>query len=251
VKVRVLNRTGVEDFERYLDSLSGPEQAPVPRHLLEDDACAELLNPAVEVDSRAFLNRMEAAEYLDSRLGAVPQDSVTGNRGLWAWLSLFYFDALCPTKKGRRTPGARARWILYADDFRKYYRHLLAGPYRIWRQYRSNPKTALCVLCTPVHAPGEIVEQLASRQDRVTNRTIMELATALYVDPGTGSPKRGSGSKGSGSPRRLVTYLDQLEVSWHSRSMSVEQLLVMLPREFGRFAPVPAQEGSGLSAAPR
>jgi hypothetical protein len=46
----------------------------------------------------------------------------------------------------------------------------------------TNPHRALGLLCRPLDSPGDVVEQLASRQELVTNRGIIELATRLYVD---------------------------------------------------------------------
>ena len=75
-----------------------------------------------------------------------------------------------------RKPGALARHIPEPGNFQRYYRHLLAGPYRIYRAHRDDPQRALALLCQPLDSPGDVVEQLASRQELVTNRGIMELA---------------------------------------------------------------------------
>ena len=38
----------------------------------------------------------EAAEYLHNCFTVVGLSDVERDRGLWAWLSLFYIDAVCP-----------------------------------------------------------------------------------------------------------------------------------------------------------
>jgi hypothetical protein len=73
---------------------------------------------------------------------------------------------------GHRKPGERARHIPDATNFLRYYRHLLAGPWRTYRTHRDDPGRARVVLCQPLHTPGDLVEQLASRQELVTNRRL-------------------------------------------------------------------------------
>lgn len=152
---------------------------------------------------------------------------------LWAWLSLHYFEQLCPPDdEGRRKPGERARWIPAVDDYRKYYRHLVAGPYRIYRAHRDNPSRVMAVLAGPVDQPGDIAEQLASRHEIVTNKAAMALATALYIDPATGSPKKGAAGRGPGSARRLADILNQFDLTWDLYAMDAAAMQTMMPKEF-------------------
>src|SRR5262249_11852361 len=153
--------------------------------------------------------------------------------GLWAWLALFYFEQLCPkTAHGQRKPGELARWIPEVTNYQRYYRHLLAGPYRIYRAHRDNPQRAMALLCNPLDRPGDIVEQLASRQEIVTNRAIVESATRLYMDAATARPRRGAGGKGAGSARRLADVLNQFDITWDFYAMDSVNLLSLLPKEF-------------------
>ena len=57
------------------------------------------------------------------------------------------------------------------------YQHLLVAP--IASIARDDPQRALALLCQPVDSLGDMVEQLASRQELVTNRGLMELATVM------------------------------------------------------------------------
>src|SRR5262249_16830000 len=117
--------------------------------------------------------------------------------------------------------------------------HLLAGPYRIYRAHRDNPQRALVLLCGPLDRPGDIVEQFASRQELVTNPTVIESATRLYVDPATNRPRRGAGGKSAGSARRLADVLEQFDVTWDLYTLTPDGLLTLLPHEFDRFRPAP------------
>jgi len=170
----------------------------------------------------------EAAEFRPSRT----------DRNLWAWVACFYFREICPTSKsGAWQPGAMPRWIPQSADWRRYYRHLVAGPYFIYRAHRDEPKRALALLCQRPGRPGDLVEQLASRQQIVTNPAIMRTATNYFVDPATGQQRRSANSKGAGGARRFVDVLNQFDVTWDLSSLSTDGLRAMLPPEFSLSAP--------------
>jgi len=233
MKLHRLTEKGLEAFNEFLDSLTTDSPRSFPAHLLTDPEMSVPVEPPVEIETCIFANRFEAGRYLYQRLNGIP--NIDRDQGLWAWLSAFYFEQLCPRDhSGNRKPGERARWIPAIGDYRKYYRHLLAGPYRIYKAHCEKPEVALALLCSKLHSPGDIVEQLASRQELVTNEAVMQVATWLYVGD-DGRPKRGSGGRGPGSPRRLADVLNQFELTWDLYSMSAADLLKMLPSEFDKF----------------
>jgi hypothetical protein len=238
MKLHRFNDEGITRFQQFLDGLSADPTLPVPGDLLADPRCAVTVPPGPEVDARQFGSRMEAARYLDDLLSGVSGCDVQRDAGLWAWLALFYFDQVCPQDgNGHRKPGEPARYIPAVSNYQKYYRHLLAGPYRVFRAHRSDPNRALVLLCGPLHKPGEIVEQIVARQEIITNPHAVELATTIYFDPVTGSFKRGAAGKGRGSARRLADILNQFDVTWDLYWMAPGAILAKLPREFDRFRP--------------
>lgn len=234
-QIRRLNEAGIEAFRQFITSYDGQDP---PRHLLWEESTSLELPVEIVVTQWPFQSRLEAGEYFYYLLKQTNLKDVEFDARMWAWLSLFYFDQLAPAdSRGQRRPGALARWIPATRDWKRYYRHLLAGPWHIYRMYADNPEIALALLIGAVHQPGDIVEQLTSRQEFVTNRGIIEAATALYVDPETKTVKRGSGGKGPGSPRRLATVLKQFDLTYDLYSMSAADVLALLPREFNRFKP--------------
>lgn len=236
MKAQRLNENGLSRFADWLESLKSGNTTTTPVSLLTDQAYIDPLGKEVEVAPAGFANRYEAAEYLHNTFTAAGLTDIEHDSGLWAWLSLFYFDAVCPKRAdGSRKPGAIVRHIPEPGNFRRYYRHLLAGPYRIYRSHRDNPKRALGLLCQPLDSPGDLVEQLAARQELVTNRGIMELATRLYVDGKTLRQKRGAGGKGGGSARRLTDVLDQFDLTWDLYAATPVELAAIMPKEFEKF----------------
>lgn len=237
MKLHRFNDDGIKQFCRFLDTLSTDPALVVPTELLTDAAYVAPVPPGPEVQSRQFANRMDAARYLYGVLSDVTGCEVERDVGLWAWLSLFYFDQLCPPDgRGHRKPKERARWILAFDDSRRYYRHLLAGGYRVYLAYRDDPNRAMVLLHVAFPVIGHFWFQLHSRQGLVTNPAVMEAATELYVgQPGTKAKRGATGEKTPGGVFRFVAVLNQFDRVWDLYAMKKEQILNLLPGEFDRF----------------
>jgi hypothetical protein len=206
--------------------------------MLEDSALTDLVSPEIEVQQRQFATRLEVGRYLNEVIEKGGIGLPERDRGLWTWLTLFYFDELCPADgNGNRNPQDEARLLPLLDNHQRFYRHLLLGPYLIVRAHRDNPERAIAMLCNPLWKPGEIVEQLASRKELVTNHAVAEVATRLYYDPEAGSFKRGAGSSVKGAARRLAALLNQFDLTYYLYGMSADELMALLPKEFDRFRP--------------
>jgi hypothetical protein len=239
MKVRRLTETGIQRFKRFLELVAMGESPPYPAELLEDDEDAQVLQPPIHVESRTFDDRFTVAVYLDEKLTSPELVGIEGDSGVWAWLSLFYFEQICSTdRNGNLKPGEVARWIPDNDNFRKYYRHLLRGPLSIYRAHKDDPNRALALLCGPIKEPGDVVEQLAARQELVTNRAVIQVATTLYVDSATKKLRRGAAGRSGGSVRRLADILNQFDVTWDLYGMNANALIALLPKEFDRFKAV-------------
>jgi len=65
-------------------------------------------------------------------------------------------------------------------DPRKYYRHLLLGPFRVYRIVADAPEKALALLCSPPHELNTVYRELADDFKLITNPAIIEAAT-LYT----------------------------------------------------------------------
>ena len=235
MNARRLTDMGIARFAEFLDSLSSEQPLPYPEDVLEHDEAAVALD-SIEIEDMEFENRFTAAAYLDRCFADPRLQGIEGDKGLWAWLSLFYFHQLCKTDdEGRYRPGEMARWIPENDNFRKYYRHLLRGPFSIYRAHRDDPTRALALLCGPLQEPGDVVEQLSARQELVTNPVVMNVATTLYYDPEKKSLRRGAAGRGPGSARRLADLFNQLDVTWDLYGMTSNELLMLLPHEFAKY----------------
>lgn len=234
--IRALNRTGIARFRGYLKQLrDGAVEAP-PADLLEDPAMTELLPETIETTQRTFRSRLELGEYLCECLSPLSSELLGRKTGLWAWLSLNCFDEVCPVHDdGSRRPGRDYRHI---PDFsyRYQYRHLLLGPYLVFRRHAHR---ALALLSGPVHIEGGIYQEITSRRDLIANRGVVEAALHLYVDAHRGNIKRGAQVRSStpGSVRRFVRVLQQLDLTYDIFGLAGRELVDLLPPEFDQWRP--------------
>jgi hypothetical protein len=121
--VRRLTEKGIDQFRDYLRELRGGSPAPPPRWMLAHPETSAPFQPERSVDQLAFETRLEAARYLNAVFDGV--SGLEEDVGLWSWLSLFYFDQVCPAKPdGTRAPGRDYRHIL-EPGYPYGHRHLL------------------------------------------------------------------------------------------------------------------------------
>ena len=228
-----LSPAGIRAFENFVASYDEPGGLAVsPAELLAAPDFIQPVTPRIELDIRAFSSRYELAHYLSERFSAEGFRPRSNDAGLWNWLACTYFKHIL-ADSGDGKPGAVARWVLRDSDFRRYYRHFIAGPYFIYQAHRDDPGRAMAVLCQKLGRPGDVVEQLVSRQEFITNRAIMAIATRTMVDPGPPPrQRRGAGGKGRGSARRFVAVMEQFRETWDLSAMTETELATLMPAEF-------------------
>ena len=238
MKLRSLNETGISQAGAFLDSLTTPLPEPYPSKLLTDTDSSAQLPVEIEIDPQVrFDRRYEAAAYLYRKLEMLRTPKhlqLERDRGVWAWLALLWFEQLCPPDRdGRYFPQERSRWVPLLDDPRRYYRHLLLGPYLMYKLHSATPKIVEPLLCGPMHvATGEAFRTIVETQQFLTSAPVVAVVGALYYDEVAGRLIRGAGVKGAGGVRRLGDVLSQLDLTYDLHSISIEDLLSLLPAEF-------------------
>jgi len=229
--IRALNSAGIEQFRAYLARLRGGIAADPPRSLLEDANFSVELPADVEVGTQRLSSRFVLGNYLCEALDRLRPEEIERNIGLWAWMSLFLFDQVCPVaKEGSRRPGQDYRHIP-EFSYRYRYRHLLYGPYQVYRRHRG---FSILLLSGPMHSESAIYHEITSRQDLIANRGVIEAAIELYMDRKRRGPRQGSQQSHAapGSIRRFVRVLQQLDVNYDVYGMSGKDIVSLLPGEF-------------------
>ena len=238
MRLKRLSEIGLERFRGFLDSLTTDVPEIQPKSILTDPTTSADLSIAIDIDvTRHFNRRFEAATYLYETLAPLRTPTLmTLERepGLWSWLALLWFEQLCPPdKNGQFRPGDHSRWIPLLDDPRRYYRHLLLGPYLMYRAHAATPNLVEPVLCSaPDVATGEVFRTIVETQQFLTSTPVIELIGRLYYNRRTGRLIRGAGTKRAGGVRRLGDLLSQLDLTFDLHSISIDNLLTLMPDEF-------------------
>lgn len=241
MNIRRFNREGLVRYSEFLNSLRADSRTHVPREMLEDASLTENLGVDILIEPREFPRRFEAARYLYDLLHDRGLREPERDTGMWAWITLFFFDEVCPLERnGTRLAREHARLFPFVERYDRYYRHLLLGPYVLYAAHAEDPERALCVLANPVHKPGEVVAQFAARKFTATSAAVLRVCTTLYVENGSyksGSQTGGSKQDPSGSPRRLSDWWSQIDRTYDLGTAKEGAMLGILPREFHRFMP--------------
>lgn len=227
--VRALNEEGIGRFRDYLRALAeGARQLPPKTILFDADTSASLSNQAM-VEEKPFASRLEAVRYLASALEPIANDLEDRFEGIWSWLSLFYFDQICPEKEGKRNPGKECRYIPDASSLNRH-RHLLAAPFQVFKRHGED---AVLLLDTPLDSENPFHFQIASRPSFMANRAILDAATHLYYDGKRRCPKQGAQlPEKAGGLIRFVDVVEQLELTYDLFSLNGQKVLALLPKEF-------------------
>jgi hypothetical protein len=228
--VKAFNKEGLSKFRSFLENQQFELAAPPPYDYLDMPSLTTSVDGYAEIDDTVvFGTRLEAGKYFCNVLTGL-RDSENQNLGMWAWLSLLYYDHLCPPlSKGFRKPG-KVYGYIPSELYTEYYRHKLLGPYNL---YKLHNKYAAALLSNPPHIVGEINEQIASRQTIVANVEMMKSIHQLYYDEKNSSFKRGATTRRKGGTvDRFWRVKEQLDWTYDFFSMSSEEILSLLPTEF-------------------
>ncbi len=101
--------------------------------------------PVINIERVEFKNKNELIPYLVEQLNLRANKDLYFDKGLWSWLTAFYFDNICPTDgNGKRKVNESAFYILRdPKNYTKYYRHLLAYPSRLYSELDESSKIFL------------------------------------------------------------------------------------------------------------
>jgi hypothetical protein len=230
-RLKVFTDEGINEFRNFLVELKSNPELNKPD--LSDKKYSENFEPEITVDeNKIFSSRMELAEYLTKIFGdsGVKSQDVIANDKLWTWLTYLWFDQICPKEGTGRKVREIVKYIC-SIDYKKYYRHFIASTFRTYSTLAK--ENSLLFLTRPVNDHGDFIEQLASRQEIISNPNLIGVAHKLYWDNEEYKPKRGaSDRKKPGNLRRLIKLFGQIELTYDIFSMNPDDIVKNLPKEF-------------------
>jgi hypothetical protein len=233
MRLRRFNTAGIQAFEDFLATCREQPDTPLPLSLLEDEACTEAVTPTIEVEPMPFLVRSEAAHYFSGKLSALPEEEVRLDAGLWTWLSLFYFDQVCPPVDGKRTVKNSYYYVYQPMNARHFYRHLI---FIGWSVQQLAPTYSRLFLMQPLSSLDKFTTEIMKRLFLTRVPCMFEVLDKLYWDENRERPRRGLVGSSKVAPgdvtHRLPVRIRQLERTYDLQSLNAEQLIELLGREF-------------------
>jgi len=232
--IRRFNERGLERFTKFLDEAAQRGKALAPSEhrdlvrkiedLIEDQNFAEKVPGEQFIEAQFFDTRRKLADYLCPKVEKVGLRGVYRSQpGLWAWIAACWFEQLTPPDSGTHFVGARERYVV--AERRKDYRHLVFGPCLIFKAHSPHADRAMLVLSGKPHIPGEIVGQIASKKIYQRAPSVLALATHLFYD----SKHKTFVKDSTLLARRLSKVMRQYDETFDVRSMTLDQLIELLP----------------------
>jgi len=239
MQLRRFNEAGINEVEYWLQAASIDPSIEPPYSLAESFIHTEAIGRKISKDifvDDAFETKMTLAIAIGQALNqaALDEESLEKDSGFWTWLVFNFVDRFM--KKNQR-PGEGGLWIYTPNNWRRAYRHKMAGVWEVFRAHRDDPARLKAVLCMDIYTTGEIFEQMIASKRHMLSPGVMELVTKLYFDEVEQKQKRGSGGKAGGSPRRLSAVLDQLGQTFDIEELGWKALAEKLPSDFKKFLP--------------
>ncbi len=231
IKIRILKESGIDEFRKYLEDLRLGK--PAQRPDLNTNTYSSEFMPALEINEhKSFETRVEMGKYLAECFSSAGllRENMVDSVGLWSWLAYIWFDQITANGKKIR---ANEKYICMLD-YQHYYRHLVAMTYNIYSLYgEENSKLFLGV---EPYEVSDMLEQVASRQDIISSKKLVEVLNILYWDSKRNAPKIGAtGREGKpGNVRRFIKVIYQLSLTYDLDGVaSVQKTLDLLPKDFG------------------
>ncbi|QDU28887.1 hypothetical protein ETAA8_39930 [Anatilimnocola aggregata] len=229
---RQFNAAGLAAFRGYLAECRIEPARAVPQTLLVDPAFSDPTTSPVHVEPRQFRTRQVAAEYLHQVLSPISDHDLLANAGLWSWLSLYYFDQVCPIVMGIRQVTNDYSYVFEPKNPRHFYRHLL---FIAWRVKNMAPEHCRLFLTPAVSTLDHVTTEVLKRLYLTRIPCIFEVLDRLYWDSSRGRARAGivgTKVKAGDLVHRLPIRIRQLEVTYDLNSLSADQLVSLLGTEF-------------------
>lgn len=235
-EVRSFNKSGLRALKEFLSVRRDGLLDVEARDLINDAALTNPITVNVKIEPRDFATRRSAAEYLHFKFSDMPLEELRKDAGLWSWLSLYYFDQVCPEIEGEQKIRNDYTYIFRPDESRYYYRHLL---FIAWYVLQVAPRHNRLFLDQSVFRLDKYTSEVFKRLYLTRVPCIFEVLERLYWDNGTDAPRKRMVSPGKivagNLMHRFPTRIRQLEKTYDLLSLTADQLIELLGEEFRQY----------------
>lgn len=215
---------------------SGEATEGLADEIARDTELTAIITDEIDVSAPLPERRFDAAAGLHELLEPLTQNGIIdpgADANLWTWMSLHWAAQLLKPEGTANRVGELARWICEPSNPRRYYRHLLAGPYLTYNAHLDDPDRAKVVLSGPLHTPGEAPGQFGATQVILSSGGLMEVAKRLFWDDEADDLRKGVLSKDRpATARRFSRLVRQLERTYDLEAMAADDILALLEPEF-------------------
>ncbi len=209
----------------------GTPVSSVPPEWLTETQYAEPVAYELPPTAPVFNTKLDIGLFISGVIPDADHELVRTDEALWTWLAAKYFDEITASRTKIKEPRAYVAGL----TFQEFYRHLILGPYYVYFMARDNPDRVQVLLYDEPTTMNEVMVQFGSYQTLMQNRELQTVIQRLYFDEARVRIKRGAGGKGSGTPRRMMDFLRQIELNYDLGSIRAENFWDMLPKEFRKF----------------
>jgi hypothetical protein len=231
--LRQFNTDGIERFRKELEKCRRDPLSKIDFQFLEDDIFTEIIPGDILLEYIKFETKGDAGKYLHSILDtALVHDNIMWNVGLWSWLSLFFFDSICPPNSLGHRKVKSDYYYIYDTSSRRYYRHLLFIP---WRVLDIAPDHHRLVTTTPVDTGDSITDEVIKNETLRRIPCIFEVLDRIYWDETRQKVRKrvsGPGVRKGDLRNRFVKIIRQLDKTYDLQRLNAVQLIELLGDEF-------------------
>jgi hypothetical protein len=182
MELRRFNNKGIEAFREALSVCRENPSKDIPNEMLTSDELTSVVTPRIHVQQIPFKTKRDAAVYFHNAFVNFPEQTLLDDSGLWTWLSLFFFEIVCPKQNGLRKVRNDYTYVYEAGSMRHFYRHLLFVSWRIQDIAPSRNRLLLDSSIASLRAgllPGEVI--LAAELESCSGRRITCLESSALV----------------------------------------------------------------------
>lgn len=237
MKLRRFNNEGIQAFKEFLAKCRRQPDTELPIGLLENGTFTEIMDGGLSVAASHFETKGDAARYFETVLRPIPVEDLVKDAGLWSWLTMLFFDSVCPSEGGGRVVKNDYHYIYEPTNTRHFYRHLL---FISWRVIKLAPIHNRLFLQSRLSLLDKMTTEVMKRLYMTRIPCIFEVLDRLYWNESTRAPKKGmigSKERAGDLTHRLPLRIRQLEMTYDLMSLTADQLIELLGAEFSFAAP--------------